>query len=163
MLRDVLETHRFELETESSVALDDLAAWMTEEQPKFDFKDYGFQEFSEFLNFAQDKTVVRLELDEEKGLKVSLGAEFYPPAPPPVPPEPEYPEEEDEKQPIEMGQPSRVAPTPEPDPESKQKRPRAPRAPRRKSAPHESAATRATRKPRSSSPPRSRKPPQGNA
>ena len=162
MLRDVLETHRFELETESSVALDDLAAWMTEEQPKFDFKDYGFQEFSEFLNFAQDKTVVRLELNEEKGLKISLGAEFYPPAPPPVPPEPEYPEEEDEKQPIVMGQPSRVAPTPEPDPDSKQKRLRAPRAPRRKSAPHESAATRATRKPRSSSPPRSRKPPQGN-
>ena len=163
LLRDVLETHRFELETEQSVALDDLSAWMVEEQPKFDYKDYGFQEFSEFLNFAQDKTVVRLELDEEKGLKVSLGAEFYPPAPPPAPPEPEYPEEEDEKQPIVMGQPSRVAPTPEPGPEAKPKRPRAPRAPRRKAAPHESASQRATRKPRSSSPPRSRKPPQGNA
>ncbi len=163
MLRDVLETHRFELETESSIALDDLAAWMTEEQPKFDYKDYGFQTFSEFLNFAQDKTVVRLEMQEENGMKVSLGAEFYPQAPPPAPPEPEFPEEEDEKQPIVIGQPSRVAPTPEPGPESKPKRARAPRAPRRKTAPHESAAQRATRKPRASSPPRSRKPPQGNA
>ena len=166
LLRDVLETHRFELETESCVALDDLAAWMTEEQPKFDYKEYGFQAFSEFLNFAQDKTVVRLEMDEEKGLKVSLGAEFYPPAPPPAPPEPEFPEEEDEKQPIVIGQPSRVAPTPEPEPESKQKRPRAPRVVRRKPAPHDSAASRPPqRKPRttSSSSPRSRKPPQGNA
>jgi len=164
LLRDVLETHRFELETESSVALDDLAAWMTEEQPKFDFKDYGFQEFSEFLNFAQDKTVVRLELDEEKGLKVSLGAEFYPPAPPPAPPEPEFPEEEDEKQPIVIGQPSRVAPTPEPEPEAKPKRPRAPRAPRRKTSPHESPASRPPRKTTSrTTTTRSRKPPQGNA
>jgi uncharacterized protein (TIGR00288 family) len=163
LLRDVLETHRFELETETSVALEDLSAWMTEEQPKFDYKDYGFQTFSEFLNFAQDKTVVRLEMKEENGMTVSLGAEFYPPAPPPAPPEPEYPEEEDEKQPIVIGQPSRVAPTPEPDPDTKPKRARAPRAPRRKTAPHESAAQRATRKPRSSAAPRSRKPPQGNA
>ncbi len=164
-LRDVLETHRFELETESSIALDDLAAWMTEEQPKFDYKDYGFQAFSEFLNFAQDKTVVRLEMDEEKGLKVSLGAEFYPPAPPPAPPEPEFDEEEeDEVQPIVIGQPSRVAPTPEPDPDTKPKRARAPRAPRRKTAPHESASSRpATRKPRTTTTSRTRKPPQGNA
>ena len=52
---------------------------------------YGFQEFSEFLNYAQDKTVVRIEPDEEtQSLLVYLGAEFHPPAipepePPPVP------------------------------------------------------------------------------
>ena len=47
---------------------------------------YGFQEFSEFLNYAQDKLVVRVEPDEEKGLMVYLGAEFYPPAVPEPPP-----------------------------------------------------------------------------
>ena len=58
------------------------------EQPNFDPSAYGFQEFTEFLNYAQDKTVVRLEPHEEHGMLVSLGAEFYPPAEPPQP-EPE--------------------------------------------------------------------------
>ena len=54
---------------------------LREESPNFDWKDYGFQEFSEFLNFAQDKTVVRIEPDEEtESLMVYLGAEFHPPA-----------------------------------------------------------------------------------
>ncbi len=48
---------------------------------------YGFQEFSEFLNYAQDKLVVRVVPDEEKGLMVYLGAEFYPPAVPEAPAE----------------------------------------------------------------------------
>jgi len=34
------------------------------------------------LNYAQDKSVVRVEPDEEKGLMVYLGAEFHPPAVP---------------------------------------------------------------------------------
>src|SRR5215467_12136862 len=80
VLRDVLETHR--LEVDNGAPADDLAAWVKEEQPDFDWKKYGFQEFSEMLNFAQDKSVVRVEPDEEKGLMVYLGAEFHPPAMP---------------------------------------------------------------------------------
>jgi uncharacterized protein (TIGR00288 family) len=112
MLRDVLETHRLELE-EGALA-DDLATWVKAENPNLDIKNYGFQEFAEFLNFAQDKLVVRIEPDEEKGLMVFLGAEFYPPAPPPVQdaPLPDEDEEIDEPQPIVEGQPSMVAPTP---------------------------------------------------
>ena len=121
-LRDVLETHR--LDMESGAASEDLFSWMQTEQPQFDFQTYGFQTFAEFLNFAQDKTVVRVEPDEEKGPMVYLGAEFYPPAPPPEPAEPApEEEEEEEKQPIVIGQPSRFAPTPEPEPEKRPKRP----------------------------------------
>jgi uncharacterized protein (TIGR00288 family) len=119
-LRDVLETHR--LDMENGATAEDLASWIEIEQPEFDVKHYGFQTFNEFLNFAQDKTVVRIEPDEEKGPMVYLGAEFYPPAPPPEPEEPMH--EEDEKQPIVIGQPSRFAPTPEPEPAPKPKRPR---------------------------------------
>ena len=64
-LRDVLETHR--LEMENGVLLDDLAGWVQTEVPNFSAAAYGFQEFSEFLNYAQDKLVVRVEPDEEKG------------------------------------------------------------------------------------------------
>src|SRR5229473_2380781 len=80
VLRDVLETHR--LEIDNGAPADDLAAWVKEEQPDFDWKRYGFQEFGEMLNFAQDKSVVRVEPHEEKGLMVYLGAEFHPPAMP---------------------------------------------------------------------------------
>ena len=80
VLRDVLETHR--LEIDNGAAADDLAAWVKEEQPDFDWKKYGYQAFSELLNYAQDKSVVRIEPDEEKGLMVYLGAEFHPPAVP---------------------------------------------------------------------------------
>ncbi len=111
LLRDVLETHR--LEMENGVLAEDLAAWVREEHPTFEPKNLGFQEFSEFLNYAQDKLVVRIEPDEEKGLIVFLGAEFYPPALP-EPKEPEFPEEEDEKQPIVEGQPSLLEPNPPP-------------------------------------------------
>src|SRR5580704_13642334 len=64
-LRDVFETHR--LERENGVLLDDLAGWVQAEVPNFSGAAYGFQEFSEFLNYAQDKLVVRVEPDEEKG------------------------------------------------------------------------------------------------
>src|SRR5579864_8165297 len=57
-LRDVLENHR--LEIENGCPVDDLAGWFKTEQPTFDTSAYGFQQFNEFLNYAQDKTVVRL-------------------------------------------------------------------------------------------------------
>ena len=110
-LRDVLETHR--LEMENGATADDLAGWVQTEVPNFENAKYGFQEFSEFLNYAQDKLVVRVEPDEEKGLMVYLGAEFYPPAEPERPPE-EHVEEEEEKQPIVEGQPSLLEPNPPP-------------------------------------------------
>jgi uncharacterized protein (TIGR00288 family) len=107
LLRDVLENHRLEFE-ESPQQSEQLFAWMTEEYPHFNHTNYGYQEFAEFLNFAQDKTVVRLEPDPDRGLLVHLGAEFYPPAPPS---EAEKSEEElltehDFKQPIVRGQPT---------------------------------------------------------
>src|SRR6202451_4719187 len=90
-LRDVLETHR--LEMENGAPVDDLSAWVQAEVPNFEPGAYGFQEFSEFLNYAQDKLVVRVEPDEEKGLVVYLGAEFYPPAVPEPPVEQQIEEE----------------------------------------------------------------------
>ncbi|HYZ86650.1 MAG TPA: NYN domain-containing protein [Bryobacteraceae bacterium] len=123
-LRDTLETHR--LEMEDGVNADDLSSWVRDEHPQIDLSSYGFQEFAEFLNFAQDKTVVRIEPDEEKGLTVYLGAEFYPPAPPPER-EAEVTEEEDGPQPIVAGQPSMLEPNPPPVPEKPVKRARAPR------------------------------------
>ncbi|MFN3324861.1 MAG: NYN domain-containing protein [Bryobacteraceae bacterium] len=113
LLRDVLETHR--LEIENGCLADELNNWMVEEHPSFAPKNYGFQEFTEFLNYAQDKLVVRVEPDEEKGLLVYLGAEFYPPALPEPEPEP-IDIEEDEKQPIVAGQPSMLEPNPPPPP-----------------------------------------------
>jgi len=110
-LRDVLESHR--LEMEDGQAGERLAGWMADEQSGFVLKSYGFQEFAELLNFAQDKGVVRVEPDEEKGLMVFLGAEFYPPALPE--PEPEKAaEEEEETQPYVEGQPSLLEPEPKP-------------------------------------------------
>ena len=103
VLRDVLENHR--LEMEDGVLADDLQAWFKEEQPNFDWKTYGFQEFSEMLNFAQDKGVVRVLPDETRGLMVYLGAEFHPPALP-EPSAAPLPEPEEERQPVVRGQPT---------------------------------------------------------
>jgi hypothetical protein len=113
-LRDVLENHR--LEIENGCPVEDLAGWFKTEQPNFDASSYGFQEFAEFLNYAQDKTVVRLEPTEEHGLLVYLGAEFYPPAEPPKPEPEAAPEEieEDEPQPYVEGQPTIFEPNPPP-------------------------------------------------
>src|SRR5579863_5161402 len=108
-LRDVLETHR--LEVDNGAIADDLAGWVKEEQPDFDWKKFGFQEFSELLNFAQDKGVVRVEPDAEKGLLVYLGAEFHPPAiPEQEPPAISDEQPTEEPQPLIMGIPaSRLA------------------------------------------------------
>jgi hypothetical protein len=111
-LRDVLETHRMELE--NGVAAGELEQWVNVELPEFSLQKYGFQRFGEFLNYAQDKTVVRTEPNEEVGLIVYMGAEFYPPALPPPPPEVPIEEEEDEPQPIVEGQPTIFEPNPPP-------------------------------------------------
>jgi uncharacterized protein (TIGR00288 family) len=127
LLRDVLETHR--IEVDEGARADELAEWVKEEQPKLDWTHYGFQEFSELLNYAQDKGLVRIQADES-GLIVHLGAEFHPPAPPPEP-EPtieQIEEEEDEPQPLVPGQPTATGEIPIPEPPPKpQRRPRAPR------------------------------------
>jgi uncharacterized protein (TIGR00288 family) len=124
-LRDMLETHRIEME--DGVMAEQLFGWMKEDNPDFDVQRYGFQEFTEFLNFAQDKLVVRIEPDEERGVMAFLGAEFYPPAPPQQE-ETITVNEYDEKQPIVAGQPSLIDPTPPPvEPPKPQKRPRVPR------------------------------------
>jgi uncharacterized protein (TIGR00288 family) len=138
-LRDVLETHRMELE--EGATAEELEQWMQAEHPDFTLPKYGFQQFSEFLNYAQDKTVVRTEPDEERGLIVQLGAEFYPPALPERAPEPIVEEEEDEPQPIVEGQPTIFEPNPPP--------PKPKKAPARKRAASGGGAPR---------PPRKRKP-----
>ena len=121
-LRDVLETHRMELE--NGVTGDELAAWVQAET-NIDPQHYGFQQFSEFLMYAQDKLVVRAEPDEERGLMVYMGAEFYPPAlPEPHPVAHVDEEEEDEKQPIVEGQPSLLEPNPPPVKPKRVSRPR---------------------------------------
>jgi hypothetical protein len=126
LLRDVLEIHR--LEVDNGAMADELAEWVRQEQPEFDWRQYGFQEFSELLNYAQDKGLVRNQADEERGLIVYLGTEFHPPAPPPEP-EPEMPvEEEEEPQPLVPGQPTATGEIPLPEaPPKPQRRPRAPR------------------------------------
>jgi uncharacterized protein (TIGR00288 family) len=121
LLRDVLETHR--LDVDNGATEDELAEWVRQEQPNLDWRKFGFQEFSELLNYAQDKGLVRIQADEEKGLTVYLGAEFHPPAPPPEPEpvaEVEHEElEEDEPQPLVPGQPTATGEVPPPLPTPK--------------------------------------------
>lgn len=131
ILRDVLETHR--LEVDNGALADELAEWVRQERPNFDPTEYGFQEFSELLNYAQDKSLVRIVADEEKGLIVYLGAEFHPPAPPPeaepVAAVEEY-DEIDEPQPLVPGQPTATGEIPLPEPPPKpMRRPRARKPP----------------------------------
>lgn len=127
LLRDVLETHR--IEVDDGVTAEELSDWVKEEQPKLEWPRYGFQEFPELLNYAQDKGLVRIQTDEERGLIVYLGTEFHPPAPPPEPePAQMELEEEDEEQPLVPGQPTATGEIPIPEPPPKpQRRPRAPR------------------------------------
>ena len=150
VLRDVLETHR--LEVDNGAPAEDLAGWVKEEQPNFDWKKFGFQEFGELLNFAQDKGVVRVEPHEEKGLMVFLGSEFHPPAVPE--PEPETLSDEqpaEEPQPVIIGQPAARAPKP--------------RRPRRKAAPvlGDTSTARRTSRPRRTVAPRRARPAQADA
>jgi uncharacterized protein (TIGR00288 family) len=117
ILRDVLESHRIEMD--EGCTEDDLAEWVRAEQPHFDWKRYGFQEFSELLNYAQDKLLVRIDPEGEK-LMVHLGPEFHPPAvlePPAAPALDEV--EEDEPQPVVAGQPTARSPKPKRTPRKK--------------------------------------------
>ncbi|HUB35054.1 MAG TPA: NYN domain-containing protein, partial [Bryobacteraceae bacterium] len=126
LLRDVLETHRMEID--DGAMAEELAEWVRQEQPNFDWTRYGFQEFSELLNYAQDKGLVRNQADEERGLIVYLGSEFHPPAPPPEPEPLVEVEEEEGEQPLVPGQPTATGEIPIPEPPPKpQRRPRAPR------------------------------------
>jgi len=150
VLRDVLETHRMEVDNGASG--EELAAWVKEEQPDFDWKRFGFQEFSELLNYAQDKSVVRVEPDEEKGLMVYLGAEFHPPA---------VPEQE-------VVLPSDEQPTEEPGPtiagQPLEKVTKARRPPRRKAASADGqGSTRRTPRTRTRSPRPARRPKGGSS
>jgi uncharacterized protein (TIGR00288 family) len=151
MLRDLLEMHR--LEVEDGAPADQLLEWVKAENPEFTPQKYGFQEFAEFLNFAQDKTVVRIEPDEERGLMVYLGAEFYPPAPPPRE-EQEVVSEYDEVQPFVPGQPTIFEPTPPPPPEPKPVK--RPRVTRKRAAGAGTGTTRSTRSTAKSAAPRKR-------
>ena len=128
LLRDILEIHR--LDVDSGSTADELFEWVKQERPNFEPREYGFQEFSELLNYAQDKGLVRNQVDEERGLIVFLGAEFHPPAAPPQPEQviPAEDEEIDEPQPLVPGQPTATGEIPIPEPPPKvQRRPRAPR------------------------------------
>jgi hypothetical protein len=150
-LRDVLENHR--LEVEEGVTADDLAGWVREESPAFDWKLYGFQEFSEFLNYAQDKTVVRIEPNQEtQSLMVYLGAEFHPPAipePAPVPVPEELDEEVEEPQPVVPGQPTAGSP-------------RVKKGTRKAGSEADGNVAAAPKRPRKAAAPRKRRPPAGN-
>jgi hypothetical protein len=139
ILRDVLESHRIEMDDGCSG--DTLAEWVKAEQPNFDWKSYGFQEFSEFLNYAQDKMLVRVEPQGETGLLVHLGPEFHPPAVPEPEPAPVVDEipEDDGPQPVVAGQPTARSAKPKRSPRKKAEDGSAPparprRAPRKKAA-----------------------------
>jgi uncharacterized protein (TIGR00288 family) len=140
VLRDVLETHRMDLD--EGVTSDALAEWVKQEHPDYDWKQYGFQEFSELLNYAQDKLVVRITPDEEKGLMVYLGPEFHPPAPPEPPPEPPIEEEIEEPQPIVAGQPTAAGIIPDVPPPTRGRTTRKPAGPRSAGPPKKRAPRR---------------------
>ncbi|HEY3837670.1 MAG TPA: NYN domain-containing protein [Bryobacteraceae bacterium] len=107
-LRDVLETHRIEME--EGVSSSDLEDWVRSEAADYDYKKYGFQDFNQLLNYAQDRFVVRIQADENTGLTVFLGPEFLPPALPEPEPAPPPEEEVEEKQPDVPGQPTARSP-----------------------------------------------------
>ena len=107
-LRDVLETHR--LEVEEGISADQLEEWVKEEAPDYDYKKFGFQDFNQLLNYAQDRFVVRIQADEATGLTVFLGPEFLPPALPQVEAAPAADVEVEEKQPDVPGQPTARSP-----------------------------------------------------
>jgi len=127
LLRDVLEVHRMEMD--NGAPAEELADYVHQDHPNFDLRQFGFQEFGELLNYAQDKGLVRINADEEKGITVYLGAEFHPPAAPPAPePVAEMEEEEEGPQPLVPGQPTATGEIPLPElPPKPQRRPRAPR------------------------------------
>ncbi len=80
VLQRVLQTHGAALA--AGATSEQVQSWVEAEAPELHWSAYGFQEFTELLNFAQDRAVARIEPDEERGLMV------YPPAEPEPMPEP---------------------------------------------------------------------------
>jgi uncharacterized protein (TIGR00288 family) len=78
-LRQVVDIYKLDLE--DGATSDDLANWMTKIHPDFNLQKYGFQSFAEFLNFAQDNFLVRIDADPARGLIAYPGAEFVSPEP----------------------------------------------------------------------------------
>ncbi len=74
LLRQVVDIYKLDLE--DGATADILAGWMTKIHPTFDAQKYGFQSFGEFLNFAQDNYLVRVEADVARGLIAYPGAEL---------------------------------------------------------------------------------------
>ena len=114
LLRDALEAHRYEMEMGDGVEPGDLAQWIATEHPGFDVHNYGFPGFHEFLTFSEKKGVVSVKREEERGVVVYLGREFFPPPAPKVKKEEDFYSEYDEVQPYVEGQPSIVEPNPPP-------------------------------------------------
>lgn len=79
LLREVVDHYKLDLE--DGVTADVLSAWVVERHPQFDAQKYGFQSFSEFLNFAQDNFLVRVEADATRGLIAYPAAEIAPVVP----------------------------------------------------------------------------------
>ena len=114
LLRDALEAHRYEMEMGDGVEPGDLAQWIATEHPGFDVHNYGFPGFHEFLTFSEKKGVVSVKKEEERGIVVYLGREFFPPPAPKVKKEEEFYSQYDEVQPYVEGQPSIIEPNPPP-------------------------------------------------
>ncbi|HYM13522.1 MAG TPA: NYN domain-containing protein [Bryobacterales bacterium] len=71
LLRSVLEANlRF---ISFGIPARELSALFHAAHPGFRPKDYGFTEFEELLNLAQDKALVRIEADAARGLRVFAG------------------------------------------------------------------------------------------
>jgi hypothetical protein len=128
------------MDVDNGSTAEDLAERVKKERPNFNWHDYGFQEFSELLNYAQDKLLVRIRPSEEEGLIIYLGPEFHPTAMPPEP-EPEISDEQptEEPEPMVMGRP--VA-------EVVKAATRRPRAPRKKAVVPDLQPIKRTRAPR---------------
>jgi len=54
----------------------EIRALATAADPEFKETDYGFQEFTELLNFAADKGLIRVESDPNRGLRFYPGADL---------------------------------------------------------------------------------------
>jgi uncharacterized protein (TIGR00288 family) len=139
LLRDALEAHRYEMEMGDGVEPDELAQWIAAEHPGFDVHSYGFPGLLEFLTYSEKKGVVSVKKEEERGIVVYLGREFFPPPAPKEEKEEEFYSEYDEIQPYVEGQPSIIDPNPAP-PKPK----KATRA--RKTTAKKSSATRARKR-----------------
>jgi uncharacterized protein (TIGR00288 family) len=78
LLRSVLESNRAFVSV--GIPAKELSALFHAAHPGFNPQDYGFTEFEELLNLAQDKGLVRNEADPERGLRVFPGPELDAPA-----------------------------------------------------------------------------------